>query len=174
MLLSRYLFEWMLTWMLFCLEIFGWMLTWMLFYLWKYLAECYFDAFCLCFKCLKVSLKKIKLKTVLITSISILLSTRLMLCWTCSKFKIETPPSRHLHVQSQRWNTKILCEIGSKLVSLLVLLDKLHKWLWCFPCCLWTSKFQTGGKSQPCWRQIKKFKPLKTCPIVFIAVSKCC
>ena len=54
----------------------------MLFYLWKYLVECYLDAFCLCFKCLEFSLwKKIKLKTVLISSISILLKIcRVILC----------------------------------------------------------------------------------------------
>ena len=36
------------------------MLTWMLFYLWEYLVECYLDAFCLCFKCLKFYLSKKK------------------------------------------------------------------------------------------------------------------
>ena len=46
----------------------------MFFYLWKYFFDCYLRCFCLCFKCLKYHfLKKIKITTVLITSISSLL-----------------------------------------------------------------------------------------------------
>ena len=60
------------------MKIFSWMLLGCLFCLWKYLVEYYLNVFCLCFKCLKfLHEKKIKLKTVLIASISILIRRRL-------------------------------------------------------------------------------------------------
>ena len=58
----------------------------MLFYLWKYLVECYLDAFCLCFKCLEFSSWKNK-ETVLIASKSILLGGRLEKCSQGVKWK---------------------------------------------------------------------------------------
>ena len=54
----------------------------MLLCLWKYLIEYYLHVFCLCFKCLKFLYKR-KIKTVLITSISILLSLPLLEWRTC-------------------------------------------------------------------------------------------
>ena len=50
------------------------------FCLWKYLIEYYLDVFCLCFKYLKFFYKR-KIKTVLITSISILLTYSLIWKW---------------------------------------------------------------------------------------------
>ena len=63
MLLSRYLFEWMLL-RCFCLliEIFGWMLPRCFFTHENTLLECYLDAFCLCFKCLKFFHEKKRIK----------------------------------------------------------------------------------------------------------------
>ena len=63
MLLSRYLFEWMLLKCFFAFKSIWLNVTSMLFCLWKYLIEYYLAAFCLYFKCLKFfSWKKNKIK----------------------------------------------------------------------------------------------------------------
>ena len=63
--------------------------------------------------------------------------------FTCSVSTMETPEQCVKPVNSQRYRHQNVIDVV--LVSLLLTLNKFHRFFWCFHCWIWTSKSRLGN-----------------------------